>query len=1110
MTMLNHKMIKIRPVLLACFLLLGTALSAMAESRFLFTAMVEPNEDAADQPQTVLLWGPLSGQLPETVQNFRLYRSENGAANELLAEIPYNPDAVEAGTIQDHVDSDLAWRKDSLLETLQGMTDESSKVIDETNYADYLSSILSSSNQYTPFQKLVLVKRYPAVSGAMGRSYTDSSIIAGNTYTYTLTVIDTNGAESSPLGRSDTVTTADIAVLPAPENFKQVKVSGCDALHKALDDNLIHFSWDVPYGPAEIGRNLQTLGYDLFWSENDLGILDLRRDGINPALHRVNQSPISVSGPASGEGSDTYLAKDQEKNHAGTLPQWKRGQIYYYYLLAVDILGRYGETSGPLEARVVDAIAPRAIWGVRTTEVRDEVNPLLPRLALAWDRSDRTNFAREYGPGKTICSADDESICFTNPKGSCSETQTLSCEFFDVAAYHIFRYDSPEEAMLGNGLDADGDLWIDLDPLDSDLWIDGKYDPDPCDPAKPGGFPDNHVAVIAAGNNETEISPGHVQITFVDEEVTEEDVGRVFWYRVVALDGANNAGPVSPPIRGILYNRTQPQASAYLQDRHCTDEAAFIDSASCPATPEADDILLFIDPEKQASRYSLNKQCSDGAFLMGIGDMDSSGTTHVTGADFALYDCKDPFPCPDWAPGIYYAKFYDQDGNYLARSDIVLGDLCAPSFQGCVQIDENCSWEVISTEGGLGQVPEDGLVQVCVELENGQMARLYQQSDGKSSPFAYITTEGCDFSESSSCTSCIDVDNLLGLTAEDACLGVRVFSRHHVGSTMQNLGCLEMIALPQAEQQAELTAPMIASIEPALDMQGFDIRWAAQGSALQTFTLQAISQDESRLKGINRTNQDDSFQFSYQFELADEDLDKKWCFKLRGVNSAMQLSPWSNEVCAAYETTPPETYLSWPHVSEPPLAERQFTAFYLDGAAGGQDYAEPAIVLSDDLTALLTAQNSGCIGDLISCPGADPKLSCLDSGPQPISDCRVCALAESSLFLSNFIVYRQQQGEDFVQVSPLVEKLHCSSEQSDTVSIDTLDDPLIYLLNILDSAVAGGVSPDEVNGARLVFRDRYPHIQGSTLRYKILATDARTGEIKHIQMTNWVEIPENN
>jgi len=186
----------------------------------------------------------------------------------------------------------------------------------------------------------------------------------------------------------------------------------------------------------------------------------------------------------------------------------------------------------------------------------------------------------------------------------------------------------------------------------------------------------------------------------------------------------------------------------------------------------------------------------------------------------------------------------------------------------------------------------------------------------------------------------------------------------------------------------------------------------------------------------------------------------------------------------------------------------QLTAFYMETAPDEKDEGVPVIVLSEDLSARLTAENSGCVDDLINCPGADPKIPCLDGTGQSVNGCRLCDLARSSMLLDHFIVYRQVEGEDFIQVGPLVEKIHCVIDDTGTVRVDTLDDPFVYLIDIKSGAVAGGVDPAGVTGARLIFRDRYPHMIGSRVRYKVLLIDPGTGEIKQVQESNWVEIPQ--
>ncbi len=1072
-----------------------------AGSQFYFSAMVEPNEDQGEIPQVVLQWGGMDGGLPDGIAAFRLYRSTNGGVNVLLTELPYSPAPTDAGELCRQLENDLGWRQDMLLATLENIGRHREAPVDVTldNYADFLISIFTGSDRYAPLQKALLLRRFPGLGSALGLAYIDDTVSPTATYVYTLTALDADGFESTPLGRTDSLSPATISRLPAPADFAQVYNSKCDALKKGLDDMLIHFSWQVPAGPADLGLRLQTVGYDIFWSATDLGALDLRQ-GIPADLHPMNSEPIVVSGPVDPDGDAPYLAKDNGAGHAGLDPAWRRGQVFYYYIAALDITGRYGITSGPLEATVTDAMPPRAVWGVRTYETSiDTSPPFLPHLALAWDRVDRANFVNEYASGKTICSVDDEQICYSTSPTGCRAGKNLVCEDFDVDTYHLFRYPSPEEAARGNGLDSDGDLWSDI--------AESSMGTDPCDPeSHPASFPPNHVAPIPAGSNEVGVGPGHVQISYIDTEVGADDYGKVYWYRIVAVDKAGNAGPVTPPIRGVLYDRTQPAAAAFIQTRSCSDQITFDPSTNC-AEPQVDEILHLENMTKSAARVTLQKQCNDQVYSLLSKPMSATAPTIINADDFAGRDCKEVDSCPGGEAPTFFLNFYDPEGAILGREIVTLGDICTPSFQGCVAVFQDCVWQTVPGEVSVGQVPEDGEVRICVELEDGQMARLYHDGDNGSSPFANVSTDDCDFTSDPLCTVCRNVEER-AITGDRFCPGVRVFNKNHVGSVINHLGCLSMEALP-VEGWDAVPAPLLATVTQAHDEQAMDITWAAQAPAISAFTLTYASETGTKMIGIPAASAAKDHQFSHRLPLADDEINKRWCFKMKALNRALQSSPWSNEICAAFETKPATPFVSWPHVQAPPVLADEPLAFYLHSAAMGDDrHDEPVILLSDDLSQRLTAENSGCVDDLISCP--DNKVtSCLDnSNGVAVSGCRLCNVVSSSLQQSNFIVYRQEQGSEFVQVSPLIEKVHCRVDDQQIPRIDTLEDPFIYLVNIHTDAVAGGIAPALATGARLIFRDRYPHERGATVRYKIVTMDQTSGEIAAIKHTNWLTIPE--
>ena len=99
-----------------------------------------------------------------------------------------------------------------------------------------------------------------------------------------------------------------------------------------------------------------------------------------------------------------------------------------------------------------------------------------------------------------------------------------------------------------------------------------------------------------------------------------------------------------------------------------------------------------------------------------------------------------------------------------------------------------------------------------------------------------------------------------------------------------------------------------------------------------------------------------------------------------------------------------------------------------------------------------------------------------------------------------FVAYRQARNggnpTDFVQVSPLVDRMFCRVNPSDEIQ-STLDDPFVRYLDI-----TGTPHPDFQEEV-FVFVDRYPHLYGKEYRYQLVYFDAQ-GEIVAWRTTDWV------
>ncbi|MCE7909141.1 MAG: hypothetical protein DYH02_12360, partial [Candidatus Omnitrophica bacterium COP1] len=107
---------------------------------------------------------------------------------------------------------------------------------------------------------------------------------------------------------------------------------------------------------------------------------------------------------------------------------------------------------------------------------------------------------------------------------------------------------------------------------------------------------------------------------------------------------------------------------------------------------------------------------------------------------------------------------------------------------------------------------------------------------------------------------------------------------------------------------------------------------------------------------------------------------------------------------------------------------------------------------------------------------------------------------------------RQEEGKDFVQVSPLIDTFWCYRTDSRDplgliVSTETLDDPYIYLAGPMPAFIQPPAIRPQVDGLRLVFADNYPCKRGTKVRYQVMVVDPTTGEGTAMHYSNWLNIP---
>ncbi len=1068
---------------------------ALAEDRLYFTGMVEANQTTG-MNQVLLIWGPLEQAIPDDLTAFRIYRRPVLGSFALLAEVPRG--LVDVGKMQSFFEEPgEELRQDDIQKWAE---DSSGGSVMGTDVYPYLHGILSAtpgSDDYNPIRNVFLARMSIDVARSLGEAYIDRDFIALGNFEYMITgMIGT--AETLPLGKT-IVSPTLVDVLPAPNDFTQVYVGGCSLIGRGIDDRRIHFRWDIPEEPEKLRLRILTYGYDLFRADSDLslGPDDIRNmqlaGSFNPALTKVNDLPIIVAGQAPTEGRESFLAIDEGDPSAFAFLE--RGRTYVYYLVAKDLTGKYSKSTAALEAMVPDSMAPPAPWGVRSEEIKDPSDPSIPRIQLVWDEINTANYLRQYGRKKTFLSPPayaSPSELYYVPEGEPPFARNYRETDLDFTRYLVFRFDTQEGAQSW-GADSDLDYWPDE--------IEDASGTDKCDEiSHPAGNPPQLAAIINQSDSASlrTLANGIQQRFFIDSSPAPDN--HVYWYRLIAIDQFENQSPLSPPVRGVLWDRTQPEPQTSVTVERCVYAVKQIERCQL----ESGISFGFYDSTKsqKAARVCLYEVCyeKDQAGSVGTGvhyipitcrDM-KDGRAFLALKELQRY-CESLCGNGGESGRYFVVRYYDASGRLLATSSVFTTYLCRGDPL-CFELVEICR----ERPGNPGETLDpDEPINVCVTLEPGERARLFHELNGKMTAFDQILAP---LTAVGSQVYCITED-LTAIVPAGACIGVRVFSQNNVGSYLKYLNCL---TLPSSDPEA----PLMNSVDPTgtAPAPTFVVRWAAQSEGLSAFVLSqekngSIKYETYWINSSNLKYNNGLYEVEVSLDPA-TDLNQEFCYRVRSVDKALKGSPWSETLCGTWEKEPGD-HLTWPPVPET-AAGSGILAYFLNV----QYYPQPVLVLSDDLTDTLHISER-CNVEIPSCRD-QKETPCLQT--IPFNCVGICDQLRAANKYGKFIVYRQQENRDFVQVSPLIDTFWCYRQTSKTdngvlYSSEHLDDPFIFLAEPLINFIFPISIRPEVSGLRLIFADNYPCKTGTKVRYQVMVVDPSTGEGTAMHYSNWLEIP---
>jgi len=233
--------------------------------------------------------------------------------------------------------------------------------------SEKLAALVSGSQaDLELYNNLVFIGRaHPAVAMIIGQAF--SCEIPDSSYS-TFEVRDHKTAEV--IGRI-TLRAGVPTILPAPGPLVQIQ-------NESPKGNLnVRLSWDIPVPLKRL--SLLQFGYNIYrmpkaFAEDPSRRYDLHPPSYaqlstvlaNPEVVKVNRMPIVID-PALATPESYYFIDDNQWESGGS--KFVDGAQYYYFVSALDLLGRDGEWSQGLLASPYDRMAPTVPHGLRARAI---------------------------------------------------------------------------------------------------------------------------------------------------------------------------------------------------------------------------------------------------------------------------------------------------------------------------------------------------------------------------------------------------------------------------------------------------------------------------------------------------------------------------------------------------------------------------------------------------------------------------------------------------------------------------------------------------------------------------------------------------------------------
>lgn len=1063
---------------LAALVLLAVAGVAQAQAladQFYFVAKAgaagSMSRAGQGQEAIFLRWGPVEGLLPADIERLVLFRD-----GEEIIDVAASAPPVSATKLQSWYDRPQ--HRQRKLAMLRWVNQLDGPEVSASRLGQRVHDLIIKDSAFAG----LAARQDILVAQAQHRGLVDGGFVERNVE-YELIAV--NGAgDKRRLGRVRVDRDQD-QPAPKPANLRQVHEHRCDAPERGLDHGTIKLAWAHGGKTAtdRFAASLLVSGYDLYRSEEPIdpqsspSALDVRRlasrvqsngqgELILPGLVRLNGSVVT----ATGDGKHFTLDAPAVRK-AGMRP----GETYAVHLVPRDFAGHYGLASTGTFT-VPDLLAPPAPWEVETAEsATDKTGKLI------WQHVNLENYTRAW-PGRRFCNLEQartsQRLEVAMEGKSCDEaSRTINLA---ASEYRVYRFEQYKDTARFT--DSDGDGHADHEERTA------SGPGDACNAAVTTGTRDFRVDDRAGVSLTARVEPDGGVIRELKDNEPAATPGTVYWYRIATVGDNGRISRLSAPVRMLVPERAPPtppddSTVTFTRAPEC-DYNASVGEEGTQLTLELPAEPRYQDPAR------VEASCLDGARIV-----DESLEKLARGANsLGAGICES---IDNRCPG-NSALFDIRDGNNRSLAVAALHDVGPATHEGNLR----CNHYVSVTETcGTGPEPvaPGEMVQQLPELtvKTDQCAVLYRRIDGKRQKVETRCDDGAGLVD-------FNLELQLHPAGEQACYSVAIQNSNARVSASHDLSCFVMT-------DQVVTPPPPTPVDMSPGQNQATLSWLVPQARIQGTIISYYPADDpadsSQTLVPTPTGADvrgPQHKVSVALPpLSDAEDGREWCFVARAVGVAPAsrageaLSEASAPLCVRRE-------VDEENLERIPWPERPAPKDLGDMTARFQTLDQlPLVRLSDapDSSVDQTCDYSvPACGDGTSCLNQHehgPRTrDCAQDGPQL---CQV--LSASAAEELGFVAYRQsrrnRQVGPFVQVSPLIERVHCEITRTDktTNNQNRFHDPYMDIFRFSDGA--------DWNGDHWVFKDQYPHEAGVDYRYQLIYFDSR-GEITGFRTSNWV------